>query len=517
METYICTPAQMRAAETDASGGSDEGLLTLMENAGRAFADEIRERAPDAKDVLILCGKGNNGGDGFVAARLLSNEMNVTVALLVNSAPTGIAGTEFSLLQNSSVKIISGDETDTEKEYDVIADAVFGTGFHGELPENVSLIFSRLMYSKALKISADVPSGVNAENAIISRCVFPADVTVTFGAVKLGMTLSPARDMCGEIVVREIGVEEALKKVGFVPEMMTERKALSVLPERNEFSHKGNFGRLTVIGGSSSMSGAAALNVKAALRCGAGLVRLASVKTVCDRVASGIYECTFAELITGENGNISSASLDLIEKELMCSDTAAIGSGLGCTADTSLIVREVIRICGKNNIPLVIDADGLNCLAADGTSQNVGFIAKHGCHAVLTPHPKELARLLGEELKDVLSDRLGAAVRLSTASGSVVVSKGYPTFIVSPDGRAAASYTGNAGLSKGGSGDVLTGIISGLLTSNKGDRLFDCACGGVWIFGAAADITAERSSMTSMLPSDVTDDLDKIFHKKDVI
>ena len=511
MESYICTPAQMRAAEADAAEGIDGGFLTLMENAGRAFADEIRYRAPAAKSILILCGKGNNGGDGFVAARLLSENMDVTVALLVNSAPVGIAGTEFSHLHNSSVKIITGDEIDYDKEYDVIADAVFGTGFHGELPENVSLIFSRLIYSKALKISADVPSGVNAENGMISRCVFPADITVTFGAVKLGMTLPPARDMCGETVIKEIGVEDALRRSGFIPVLMDEHRALSVLPERNEYSHKGSFGRLSVIGGSSSMSGAAALNVRAALRSGAGLVALASVKTVCDRTAASIPECTFAELIAGDTGNISSASLDLIEKELLRSDTAAAGSGLGCTPDTALIVREIIRICGKSNIPLVLDADGLNCIAGDA-----GFLAKHGCHAVLTPHPKELSRLLDVDIKTVLEDRLAAAVKLSRLSNSIVVSKGYPTFIVSPDGRAAASYTGNAGLSKGGSGDVLTGIISGLITSNKGDRLFDCACSGVWIFGAAADITAERMSMTSMLPSDVTDDLDKIF-KKDVI
>ncbi|MBQ5311662.1 MAG: NAD(P)H-hydrate dehydratase [Oscillospiraceae bacterium] len=500
----------MKAAEAEAAEKLDGGYLTLMENAGREFVDEIRERMDTAgKKALILCGKGNNGGDGFVAARLLT-EMSVTVALLVNSAPVGIAGTEFTRLQGKDIRIISGDEIDYDTEYDLIVDAVFGTGFHGELPENVSLIFSRLIYSRALKAAVDIPSGINAETGVISRCVFPADLTVTFGAVKLGMTLPPACKLCGEIAVREIGVEDALRQ-SFAPELMDERRALSVLPERNEYSHKGKFGRLLITGGSSSMSGAAALNVKAALKSGAGLVRLASVKSVIDRVSSGIYEATYTELIQNEAGHISSASLDMIEKELLLSDAAAVGSGLGCTEDTAVIVKEMIRICGKNSIPLVIDADGLNCIAG-----NAGFIAKNECPAILTPHPKELARLLDEDIRAVTEDRLSAAIRLCRLSGAVVVSKGYPTVIVSPDKRSAVSYTGNAGLSKGGSGDVLTGIIAGLIASNKGDRLFDCAAAGVWIFGAAADITAKRLSMTGMLPSDVINDLDKIYIKKDV-
>ncbi len=504
---YICTPQQIRNAEAITVGEDENGYLKLMENAGAEFASAVLENTPepDGKKVIVLCGKGNNGGDGFVAARLLSKRMNVTAALMTDSAPTGIAGEEFARMQGAGVKIVSYSEILSD-DADVICDAVFGIGFHGELPENVSLVFTRLLQSRALKFAVDIPSGINALTGAVSRCAFPADITVTFGAVKLGMTLPPASGMCGEIIVAPIGLEQALASPGNAMRRIDERTALSYLPHRDEYSHKGSFGRLLVIGGSRAMSGAAALNVRSALSSGAGLVRLASVRSVIDRVASGIYECTFAELAENTRGEISPTSLDTVEEYLMNADTAAIGSGLGATEDTALLVKETIRICGRKGIPLVIDADAINVLAGQG------HIIKQ-CRAVLTPHPRELARLLGVELASVMEDRYAAAVKLSELTRAVVVSKGYPTYIISPDGRAAVSYTGNAGLSKGGSGDVLTGLISGILTSNRGERVFESACAGVYIFGAAADITAQRLSMSGMLPSDVINDFNEIFKR----
>ncbi|MBR4225074.1 MAG: NAD(P)H-hydrate dehydratase [Oscillospiraceae bacterium] len=513
MYDMICTVDQMRRAEAIAAGSEDrnsKGFFGLMERAGEELASAVLSLTdePDGKSVLILCGKGNNGGDGFTAARLLSSRMRVTAALMSDKAPTGIAAEEFTRMQSYDVRTVPWSDVRTS-DYDVIVDAVFGTGFHGELPENVSLLFADVMNSGALKIAADIPSGIDADTGSAARCAFSADHTVTFGAVKLGMFQPKAKRLCGEIHTVAIGVEDALSSMPYVMRMMDEETALAALPARHELSHKGSFGKLLIAAGSRSMSGAAALSVRAALSGGAGLVRLATVDTVADRVGAGIYEATYAILDHNAAGEISATSLDRLEEELKICSAAAIGPGMGTSADISAVVGECIRICGRERIPLVIDADGLNVLAG-----RADMTASFGCRAVMMPHPKELSRLVGADPAEVTADRLRYAIELAEKSQAVVVSKGWPTYIISPDGRAYLSCTGNGGLSKGGSGDVLTGLTAGIIASNKGDRLFESACAAVYIFGAAADITAQRLSMTGMLPSDVIYDMNEIFRRK---
>ncbi len=499
---YICSVDQMRSAEAIAAQRSS--FLSLMENAGRALADEAARRMDvNGKKVLIFCGKGNNGGDGFAAAKYLSFlGADVTVVLMINTAPTGIAGQEFTSITSEKIRIIGAGELSSDFAPDVLIDAVFGTGFRGELPENVSVVLSAYSSCKALKIAADIPSGINADTGTASRGILVPDVTVTFGAVKTGMTLSPAKKLCGEIVMRSIGIEERdFESVGFVPRLYEDDIVSSVIPKRHEYSHKGSFGKLLIIGGSSTYSGAVKLSVKAALRSGAGLVRLASVPRVNDRVGASVDECTFTDLFVNDIGGISSASVELIEQCISGCTTVAFGGGLTFTEDSVILTREIISSAKKYDVPVIIDADGLNCLSQTGTD------ILSGCRAVLTPHPAELGRLVGADIATVLANRLELAAKLSKKTGAIVAAKGYPTYIVSPDGRVYASYTGNAGLSRGGSGDVLTGIIAGLIASAKGDRIFDCTAASVYLFGKAADITAEEISQNNMLPSDVTERL----------
>ncbi len=497
---YICTPEIMKKAEAaaDAKGCS---YLQLMENAGKACAEEILRRCDvSGRHVLILCGKGNNGGDGFVIARLLAVAgAFVTVSLFGGIPNKGIAAEEFEKNRSAdNISVKAAAETDFSACFDIICDAVFGTGFHGTLPDDTAEIFSRLNKTSAMKVAVDIPSGADSITGDVSDGTLICDFTVTFGAVKLGMTLSPAKMHCGEIITAPIGItDECFSGIGFVPELIDEKRAAEAVPARDERSHKGCFGRLLIIGGSRGMSGAAALNVTGALRSGAGLVRLASVSSVIDRTASGIYECTFTGLSENKEGAISSENIPALFAAAENASAIAMGSGMTVCDDTKKIVREMIYFCGCRNIPVILDADGLNCI-----SESIDIIRNANCRAVLTPHPAELARLLGISLPEVMADRLRAAAELSRKTGAVVAAKGYPTFVVSPDGRAGASYTGNGGLSKGGSGDVLTGIISGICTSNKGAKLFESTCSGVYIFGLAADIAAQKLSMTGMLPSD---------------
>ena len=515
---YTATPQQMKTAEANAvSKGTS--YLQLMENAGAAAAEEILKRIPDisGKKALILCGKGNNGGDGFVIARLLNERGTVvTVSLAAEPPCEGIAFEEYSKITSiSDMKILPLSETDLFAEYDIIADAVFGTGFHGELPENISNAMKILSASKAFKIAVDIPSGADSMSGKCSEGTLCCDVTVTFGAVKTGMLHYPAKKHCGEIVTAPIGIDdECFESIEGICQLMDMSLAAKAVPIRGEQDHKGNFGKLLIIAGSEGMSGAAAMNVSGALRSGSGLVRLASVPEVIDRAGSGIYECTFCKLAPTPNGYISADNIPKLISEAEKMTCISIGSGMGATKDTSLILQNIVKLCGEKNIPLIIDADGLNCLAGC-----IDIIRNAECRAVLTPHPAELGRLLGISAAEVTADRQKAATCLAKLTGAVVCAKGYPTYIVSPEGRVRASYTGNGGLSRGGSGDVLTGIISGLVTADsKGisrdkSLLFEAACAGVYIFGLAADIAAEKLSMTGMLPTDVIKMLPEVYKR----
>ncbi|MDE6592259.1 MAG: NAD(P)H-hydrate dehydratase [Oscillospiraceae bacterium] len=526
-------------ANADARGVS---YLRLMENAGRSLAEQISALTGDicGKQILLLCGKGNNGGDGFVAARYLARMGAAVTVNLTHGEPVGgIAAENFRRLSelalsnvscnlqntgspNSSECSVIIDFSDSEENlggdvfngeifanYDIIVDCVFGTGFHGSLPEKIAVLFDNVNRSNARKIAADVPSGVNCRDGSVCKGAFRAEMTVTFGAFKIGLLLPPGKACCGKTVLADIGMtDDDFEKIGFVPRL-TDRLSGNFLPPRGEFSHKGCFGRLGIIAGAESMSGAAALNVLGALRSGAGIVRIASVKTVLDRIMSGIYECMGIALRSNSEGFISSCDENISKLHDLAeqSDVMAIGSGMGKNPDTQRILTETVKICRTKKIPLIIDGDVLNCLA-----ECIDIISaenKANFPLILTPHPAELARLLGVSTSEVLADRLSAAVRLSEKTGAVVAAKGYPTYTVSSEGRAAASFSGNGGLSRGGSGDLLTGVISGLAAGavKSGRDMFDIANGGVYIFGVAADITADEISMTGMLPSDAANRL----------
>lgn len=504
MIMFMCTPDQMKKAEANADSRG-VSYKRLMENAGKWIAMKTADLTSlSGKRVLILCGRGNNGGDGFAAARYLSEHCCVTVLLTCGKpeAP-GIARDNFELLDKS---VTLSEDIGLPLDFDIIIDCVFGTGFHGELTGDIRRLFERVNVTKALKIAADIPSGVNSADGSVSPGAFCAQVTLTFGAYKPGQLLPPGKALCGRVFCAGIGISrEDILKIGFVPEI-TEDIPDNFLPPRGEFSHKGDFGRLTIIAGSRDMSGAAALNTLAALRCGGGIVRLASVRAVLDRVMSGIYECVGTELSMSPGGCISAdrENIGRLREIGDMSDIIAIGSGLSCCHETQIILRETVNIAREKKIPLIIDGDGLNCL-----SRCIDIISTDKADKtrfVLTPHPKELSRLLGMPLPKVMGDRLAAARELSLMTGAIVAAKGYPTYTVSPDGRAAASFTGNGGLSRGGSGDVLTGVIGGLAASREksGGDLFETVSGAVYLFGRAADIAAEELSMTGMLPSDVT-------------
>lgn len=349
---YLATPSQMKAAEANAVAAG-KTYIGLMENAGAAAVQELCRCVDINADsrVLIICGRGNNGGDGFVMARLIADMgARVFVTLPCGAPKSGIALEEYAKIAHSKITFLDTDDERISDRYDAVVDAVFGTGFHGELSADIISLFSRISKDSFI-LAADIPSGADSVTGKVSAGTLMCDLTITFGAPKIGMTLLPAQINCGKIIVREIGITESCFENTGAPIMMTDAMAEKCVPARGQSCHKGTFGRLLIIAGSENMSGAAAMNLKAALRSGAGLVKLASVPAVIDRAAAGIYEATFCTLSANESGAISSDGLTKLCSAAENMTVIAMGSGLSCCDDTKELVRGMISFCGEKIFP----------------------------------------------------------------------------------------------------------------------------------------------------------------------
>ncbi len=507
---YLCTPKQMKEIEANA----DSAGITysqMMDSAGMALAEAVTEYCVGIdyeKGAVILCGSGNNGGDGFITAKLLSDMgLKVTVVLMCGEPSTELAGEKYIALSGTSCEVLTLNDN-IDKVFKLLAecglliDAVFGTGFHDDLPPAIKACFSYSARTDAVKVAVDVPSGGNALTGTVSENTLKCDYTVTFGCKKIGMASAPLIEYCGEILVCEIGIPDiAMENVKYLPKILDEKTCIDIVPERKRDSHKGNFGRLMNIAGSDSMRGAAALSTCGALRSGAGLVTLASVESVINAVSANVYETMYMKINADKNGFMDAEkSYDELKERLAKCSSVSIGCGMGVTEKTTKLVKFVID---STSCPVILDADGINCAA-----NSIDMLKNIGNRLICTPHPAELARLLGVSLDEVLADRFSAAVKLSSLYDIIIVSKGCPTYIAGC-GRAYVSFGGNPGLSRGGSGDLLTGIIAGLAA--QGISPAEAAAAGVYIHGRSADITAEELSEYGMLPTDVLSRIPLVF------
>jgi NAD(P)H-hydrate epimerase len=384
----ILTVGQMRYAEkrSDELGVS---LAQLMDNAGEALGRYVLKRciSNGIHSCLILAGKGNNGGDGFVAARFLAaSGVKTTVLLCCGEPGTELAKNAFSRLDKSV--LVTQDINAALENTGIIVDCVFGTGFHGALGDGIKALFKRANSCEAVRIACDIPSGCNAQSGQADPDSFKADATVTFHRKKLGMLLSPARYHCGEIHTADIGIPELTDgETDFPVTLCPKGIAGTLLPERIPYGHKGTFGRLTAVCGSESYLGAARLSVSGALRTGVGLCELLSVQKVTDLTCTALPECIYTPLEADENGFLLASNAQRIIEKTKTSQCLLIGCGLGHTAETERLVAELAE---NSNCPVVIDADGINSLAA-----NIDVLQKKKSDVILTPHLKELSRLCG--------------------------------------------------------------------------------------------------------------------------
>ncbi len=481
----------------------------LMERAGSLAAEVLRKRFARelSRGVVVVAGKGNNGGDALVIARHLRRR-RVAVSVFLAAPPTRLQGD--ALVNLSRWKRMRGSVTEIEpggvlalakatSQAGVLVDGLFGIGLRGAVDEPSRAIIETLNAAPAPILAVDVPSGLDADRGVPLGAAVQATVTVTFGFPKIGLLVHPGAELAGEVVVADIGIDPgALARATPRGRLLTPDSVAAALPPRLSDSHKGSYGHLLIAAGALGKSGAALLCGRAALRAGAGLVTLVSPAPALTGVLVATPEL-MTEPLADENGgwrfeaDKPAALLAALEGK----DAVVLGPGIGVTPATRALTRWLVESCP---VPLVIDADGLNCLVDD-----VSRLQHKRSSIVLTPHPGEMARLVGCSTAEIQRDRVGAARLLAENQGVVVVLKGSRTVIASPSGLVAINPTGNPGMASGGMGDALAGIIGSLLAQGLG--VGEAAETGVLWHGAAADRVARRRGEAGLLASDVIEEL----------
>ena len=494
--------ADMRRIEQMAAEQGDS-LAALMERAGQAAAERIRRRLRTPEDaVVFVCGRGNNGGDGFVAARRLAPCAAVTVILADGAPVTGLAADSFARLPARVSVLDYAAEPyichSAVRNATVLADCLYGIGFHGELSAAVRPLLQQMNRSDAYRVAVDVPSGLSVDTGEEDRDAFCPDETLTFTAMKQGL-----EEHGGEVHVLPIGIPESIVERVLGQSRITAELVAGCLQPRPLDSHKGTFGQVLVIAGSYGMAGAALLCARGALRSGAGLLRLAVPRSVYPLLAPVLPEAVFSPLPETPDGQLSAEAEEPLCALVRTADAVVMGCGLGHGEQLTALVAAV---CGRSRCPVILDADGINAITAHMLIEETA-----PAPLILTPHPGEMARLLDVPTAEVQRHREEIARRFADDHGVTLVLKGYHTLVTAPGRALLCNETGNPGMATGGSGDVLAGVI-GALAAQGIDPYYAAAC-GVYLHGAAGDAAAARLSQHGMLPTDLTEELGRLFLK----
>jgi len=502
---YLVTADEMRAMdrETIESLGIAGGIL--MENAGRGAAGILLSTFPDLSKarVGVVAGRGNNGGDGFVIARYLNRKgIAATVFLLAEKADVkGDAAANLHLLAPLNIPVV---EVKTPEQFaaqksrmqqqDLWIDAILGTGLKSDVKGYFREIIDFINARQKPVFSVDIPSGLNADTGKPCGVCIRAHTTATFAFAKIGHILFPGAEYVGNLHIVDIGIPDHIAdRMAPTHHLLTAADIARTLVPRPPEAHKGTTGHLLIVSGSTGKTGAAAMTAVSAVRSGAGLVTLGIPQSLNAVVETLVLEAMTVPLPEGRPGFIGESAFDDIMDQLTGKRCLALGPGIGTEPET---VRLVHRLVQSSRVPMVIDADGLNAIA--GYTQ---LLKETDAPIVLTPHPGEMARLLDTTPKEIQNDRIGAARGFASDFGVHVVLKGARTVIAHPDGTVHVNPTGNPGMATGGMGDVLTGVIAGLIT--QGYPPGSAACTGVYLHGAAADTQAEKIGPVGFLAGEV--------------
>lgn len=478
-------------------------IKTLMERSGDAVAETVRKMTPLGKRVAILAGKGNNGGDGYAAAIKLMDDYSVTVYDIFSKGQKTAEGKEFlSLYKDRGGEIVNFEPTEEIlsqiKNSGCIVDAVFGTGFHGEMPEAIRPLAIAIRESvEAEKIAVDVPLGINADNGSVSDFAISVGATVELSFVKPGIISYPARSYVGDVVYDDLDLprKKITEKFPFRYHMIDSEWVHNALPIREDNSNKGSFGKLLMITGSKKYRGAAHLGVEAALRGGVGLITFAGVGELCSELSK-----KYPEVIYKSVGDIGELDADGINEivELSNKHTATlIGSG---SDNTDGLLALVLKLLSTEGTPLILDADAINALSSIG-ADGVRAIRESKREVILTPHPLEFARLSGSDVASVQLHRLEAAEKFAKENGCNLVLKGAGTIITDGD-EIFINVSGTSALAKAGSGDVLAGFMAAFIAQKK-VSLCKAASLSVYYHAIAGESLAEEYSSYGVTPSDL--------------
>lgn len=510
----IISADMMREMDKLAIEGKGIPSLDLMEAAGAGVAERVLDLLGGSRgrNVSIFCGKGNNGGDGFVAARYLADS-DVRVKVFLPDDPSELSGdaaVNFSKLPDK-VTVINIKPNDDLSEIesllpdeDIIIDALLGTGISGAVKSEYARIINLINSSGAQVVSVDIPSGVNGNTGQVGSVAVRADHTVTLGMPKLGLYLQPGSEYAGTISVVDIGIPaEVILAFPLNYDCLELPGAKKLLPSRRGISHKGDYGRVLIIGGSRGMAGAMALAANAALRVGCGMVVAAAPKSVQETLAVKLTEVMTLPLPENSLGTLVPDAVDALKERLDWADVVAIGPGFGLNDDIVSFMGRFLDVC---QLPMVIDADGIKC-----ASSFKDKLTSRQSPVIITPHPGELAYFLGMKQDEILANYFQTTLDAASKLGMVVHLKVHRSVTAHYDGRATINITGNSGMASAGSGDVLTGIIAGLLA--QGADAFDATRLGAYLHGLAGDLAAHELTEYSMIAGDITSYLPKAIMK----
>lgn len=492
----IVTREQVR--EIDRAAIEDYKIpgLVLMENAGRSVAEVIKQSYPRAKNVAVFSGMGNNGGDGFVIARHLITS-GTKCATYICGEPKkyrGDAQINYKSLKNMEAEIVVLDEKLPHYlECDLIVDCIFGTGLDREVKGFYGKLIDYLNRREVPIISVDIPSGLDANSAKPLGCCIKAEKTVTFALPKIGTAIHPGLDYCGELYLSGITTPKKLED-NINIELLTATNLKPLLHGRSRDTHKGTYGHLFIVAGSPGKSGASALCALGAQRIGAGLTTVGIASSLNPVIEEKLTEAMTEPLPENKNGTLGTASAKRVLEILADNKTAlAIGPGITTSKQTESFLMKVLSKC---EVPAVIDADAVTLIA-----KNPGLLKKLKIPVILTPHPGEMARLIGKKSRDVQDDRINVSRDFASEYGVYLVLKGARTVISTPDGKVFINPTGNPGMATAGMGDVLTGIIGGLLA--QGYNAENSCKIGVFVHGLAGDLAREEISDSGFLATEV--------------
>jgi NAD(P)H-hydrate epimerase len=488
---------------------------TLMENAGRGAAEVILARlAADrrplrSRRVAIVCGKGGNAGDGFVVARCLARR-GVRCDVVLTSPPADVRGDAAVKLRDlQKVRVRPTHAVDPTAvagilaRADLIVDALLGTGSRGAPDGFLAGVIDAMNAAGRPIVALDIPSGLPAGGGEPAHVVVRAEQTLTFAGLKRGLVEPPGRDLAGQVTVVDIGVPPDEVARGINTFTLGPEDVSKHFPRRKRAAHKGSYGHLLIVAGSVGKTGAAVLAADGALRSGVGLCTVATAASQQPVVASLVLEAMTEPLAEGAPGCVGTAAWDTLRALIDARDAVAIGPGLGLGDETRALAR---RLVAEARTPMVVDADALTALV-----DHLEVLRKAPAPRCLTPHPGELARILGVPAADVQRDRVGAARAFATTHRVHLVLKGSVSVIADPAGRVILNPTGNPGMASGGTGDVLTGIVGAFLA--RGLAPGDALTSAVYLHGLAGDVAADRVGEESLIARDVVAALPEAFRR----